>query len=69
MSRPAMLACFPPVPDSASSRAGSVADWLRAELFLRTETGPVGWRKILLGLAFVVAGPRSPWPAPAAQER
>jgi hypothetical protein len=36
--------------------AGGARDWLRAELFLRTETGPVGWRKILLGLAFVVAG-------------
>jgi hypothetical protein len=29
--------------------------WLRTDLFLRTESGPVGWRKILLAAAAVAA--------------
>jgi hypothetical protein len=36
--------------------AGTTGGWLRSELFLRTASGPVGWRKILLGVASVVAG-------------
>ena len=50
----------PPRPGSAGSRLGrSVAvavDWLRSDVFLRTESGPVGWRKILLALACVIGG-------------
>ena len=30
-------------------------NWLRTDLFRRTESGPVGWRKILLAVAGVVA--------------
>jgi hypothetical protein len=30
--------------------------WLRTEVFRRTESGPVGWRKILLAVAAVAAG-------------
>jgi hypothetical protein len=35
--------------------AAVLFNWLRKDLFLRTEGGPVGWRKILLAVAFVVA--------------
>jgi hypothetical protein len=52
---------------SAPSRSGSPGsglgrfaaagvDWLRSDLFLRTESGPVGWRKILLAIACVIGG-------------
>jgi hypothetical protein len=34
--------------------AAIVLNWLRNDLFRRTEAGPVGWRKILLGVGFVV---------------
>src|SRR5512146_2757529 len=30
-------------------------DWLRIDLFRRTESGPVGWRKIALAAACVAA--------------
>ena len=30
--------------------------WLRSDLFLRTPSGPVGWRKILLAIACVLGG-------------
>jgi len=36
--------------------AAAVYEWLKKDLFLRTESGPVGWRKILLAVACVVAG-------------
>jgi hypothetical protein len=36
--------------------AAAVLGWLKKDLFLRTESGPVGWRKILLAAACVVAG-------------
>lgn len=36
--------------------ATGIADWLRSRLFLRTAPGPVGWRKMLLATAFVIAG-------------
>src|SRR6201996_7294326 len=36
--------------------AAAVHEWLKKDLFLRTESGPVGWRKILLAVACVVAG-------------
>jgi hypothetical protein len=36
--------------------AATGADWLRSEVFLRTESGPVGWRKILLAIACVIGG-------------
>jgi hypothetical protein len=35
--------------------AAVLLDWLRKDLFLRTGSGPVGWRKILLAAACVVA--------------
>src|ERR1700753_1604608 len=36
--------------------AAAVHEWLKKDLFLRTESGPVGWRKILLAVACVIAG-------------
>jgi hypothetical protein len=36
--------------------AATGVDWLRSDLFLRTESGPVGWRKILLAIACVIGG-------------
>ena len=35
--------------------SGVLLNWLRRDLFRRTESGPVGWRKILLAVACVVA--------------
>jgi hypothetical protein len=35
--------------------AAAALNWLRKDLFLRTEGGPVGWRKMLLAAACVVA--------------
>jgi hypothetical protein len=50
----------PSRPGSSGSRLGRFAatgaDWLRSEVFLRTESGPVGWRKILLAIACVIGG-------------
>jgi hypothetical protein len=36
--------------------AAGLGDWLRSELFRPTASGPVGWRKILLATACVIAG-------------
>jgi hypothetical protein len=36
--------------------AAPAGDWLRSELFLPTASGRVGWRKILLATACVIAG-------------
>ena len=36
--------------------AATGADWLRSDVFLRTESGPVGGRKILLAIACVIGG-------------
>src|ERR1700739_2751340 len=36
--------------------AAAVLDWLKKDLFLRTESSPVGWRKILIAVACVIAG-------------
>ncbi len=36
--------------------AAVVVAWLRTDLFRRTESGPVGWRKILLAVGCVIAG-------------
>jgi hypothetical protein len=36
--------------------AATTVSWLRSDLFLRTASGPVGWRKILLAIACVVGG-------------
>jgi hypothetical protein len=42
---------------SRHGRAAAIAvDWLRSEVFLGTESGPVGWRKILLAIACVIGG-------------
>src|ERR1700744_6301806 len=35
--------------------AGLLAAWLRTDLFRRTESGPVGYRKMLLAAACVIA--------------
>ncbi|MGH3170729.1 MAG: hypothetical protein ACRDN0_33260, partial [Trebonia sp.] len=35
--------------------AALLLDWLKKDLFLRTESGPVGWRKILLAAVCVIA--------------
>src|ERR1700734_2345082 len=35
--------------------AAVIVTWLRTDLFRRTESGPVGWRKILLAAGFVIA--------------
>jgi hypothetical protein len=44
-------------PRSGSSRSAAiVTSWLRSDVFLRTASGPVGWRKILLAIACVVGG-------------
>jgi hypothetical protein len=32
-----------------------IMDWLRTDLFLRTDSGPVGWRKILLATGCLIA--------------
>ena len=39
--------------------AATGVDWLRSDIYLRTESGPVGWRKILLAVACVTAARRS----------
>ena len=36
--------------------AAVLLNWLKKDLFRRTEGGPVGWRKILLAVACVIAG-------------
>jgi hypothetical protein len=36
--------------------AATGVDWLRSDVFLRTDGGPVGWRKILLAIACVIGG-------------
>ena len=36
--------------------AAVIVTWLRTDLFRRTESGPVGWRKILLAAGCVIAG-------------
>jgi hypothetical protein len=47
---------------SVQSRSGlghfatTGVSWLRSNLFLRTPSGPVGWRKILLAIACVLGG-------------
>jgi hypothetical protein len=50
----------PPRSGSSGSGLGRLAatgvDWLRSDVFLRTESGPVGWRKILLAIACVIGG-------------
>src|ERR1700683_1879441 len=45
------------VPPSRGLRrfAAVLLNWLRTDLFRRTESGPVGWRKILLALLAVIA--------------
>ena len=43
-------------PQRALRQYGAVLfDWLRQDLFRKTESGPVGWRKILLAVAGVAA--------------
>jgi len=37
-------------------RLASLSEWLRSALFRPTAAGPLGWRKILAGVAFVVVG-------------
>jgi hypothetical protein len=37
-------------------RVDRLIDWLRANLFLPTASGPVGWRKIALAIGCVIAG-------------
>ena len=50
----------PPRSVPSQSRLGRLAaltvGWLRSDVFLRTESGPVGWRKILLAIACVIGG-------------
>src|SRR5262245_57772126 len=43
-------------PDARGLRwlAGIFLRWLRKDLFRKTEGGPVGWRKVLLPVAFVI---------------
>ena len=36
--------------------AAVLLNWLKKDLFRRTEGGPVGWRKILIAVACVIAG-------------
>jgi hypothetical protein len=40
----------------ARGRGGRLVDWLRGNLFLRTASGPVGWRKIAIATGCVAAG-------------
>jgi hypothetical protein len=46
------------VPPSRGLRrfAAVLANWLRSDLFRRTESGPVGWRKILVAATCMVGG-------------
>jgi hypothetical protein len=46
------------VPPQRSVRwlAAVIVTWLRTDLFRRTESGPVGWRKIVLAVGCVIAG-------------
>lgn len=44
------------IPEQRRGPGSRAAEWLRANLFLRTASGPVGWRKILLAFGFVIAG-------------
>jgi hypothetical protein len=52
---PGPAGTFPARPDLRRLVAGG-RGWLRSNLFLRTASGRVGWRKILLALAAVLAG-------------
>src|ERR1700761_5258882 len=45
-----------PAQQGPRRHAAAVLDWLKKDLFLRTESGPVGWRKILVAVACVIAG-------------
>src|ERR1700753_3873359 len=45
-----------PAQQGPRRHVATVLDWLKKDLCLRTESGPVGWRKILLAVACVVAG-------------
>jgi hypothetical protein len=40
---------------SARRLAAVIVNWLRTDLFLRTDSGPVGWRKILLAAGCLIA--------------
>lgn len=40
---------------SARRLAAVIVNWLRTDLFLRTDSGPVGWRKILLATGCLIA--------------
>jgi hypothetical protein len=41
---------------SARRLPAVVMNWLRTDLFRRTDSGPVGWRKILLAVGALIAG-------------
>jgi hypothetical protein len=41
---------------SGRGLAGTMVSWLRSNLFLRTASGPVGGRKVLLAVAGVAVG-------------
>ncbi len=43
-------------PEQRHGAGWRAAGWLRANLFLRTASGPVGWQKILLAIGFVIVG-------------
>jgi hypothetical protein len=45
-----------PAQQGPRRHAAVVLDWLKKDLFLRTDSGPVGWRKILIAVACVIAG-------------
>jgi hypothetical protein len=48
----------PGVPHQWSARRlpAVIMNWLRTDLFRRTDSGPVGWRKILLAVGALIAG-------------
>jgi len=46
----------PPQQHRLRRLAAVLMNWLRTDLFRRTEGGPVGWRKIVLAVACVAAG-------------
>jgi hypothetical protein len=45
-----------PPPRGLRRLAAAGGNWLRTDLFRRTESGPVGWRKMLIAVVCVIAG-------------
>ncbi len=56
MTQPIRAAPEAPTERASLRRLASLTDWLRSALFRQTACGPIGWRKVLAGVAFLVVG-------------